>query len=131
MEFYNTENIVRIVVTDAQQSSNWYYLPVKSLNTRVDFIINHEMWKANRNKPLYQYAKYPEWYTVEEISEKINETEYIDEETKQIMEYPKVTLYLSDGSNTEIHFTAYSSAEQYAKALIGKSSTFIQLDKIN
>lgn len=130
MEFYNTKCIVRVVISEAQKSKNWNYLPVKSLNTRIDFIINYKMWKINRTQAIYQNIIYPECYAFNEIKNVLNDNEYMDKETKQIMEYPKVTLYLADGTNTEIHFTTYNFAEQYARALINKSRSFIQLDKI-
>ena len=130
MEYYNIENIVRVRVLDSMESHNWTFYSLKSA-TKYDFILNHTFWKRNQKTPIYHYMwGEGDYYTIDDIKEHLLEDEYFDESTKQVMAYPRVILFLADGSNTTINFKTFQSALEYANKLIGKSNNFIELDKI-
>lgn len=130
MEYYNIENIVRVRVLDSMESRNWIFYSIKSA-TKYDFILNHTFWKLNHKTPIYHYMwGEGDYYTIDEIKEHLLEDEYFDESTNQVMIYPRVILFLADGSNTTINFKTFQSALEYANKLISKSNNFIELDKI-
>lgn len=130
MECYNIKNIVRVRVLDSTESHNWVFHTIKSA-TKIDFFLNHTFWKLNQNSEIYLYQwGSGEYYTINEIKGHLFDDEYFDENTKQIMVYPRVILFLADGSNTTINFKTYQSAIDYTNKLISKSNNFIELDKI-
>lgn len=131
MEYYNIDSIVRINVVNATKSNNWSISPLKSAD-KMDFFLNHSFWKKNQKSPVYNYAfsLLNEDYTIDNVKEHLSNIEYFDDATQMIMEYPMVVIFLTDGSNTVIHFKDYDSALKYADRLIGKSSHFIELNKI-
>lgn len=131
MEYYNIDSIVRINVINATESNNWSIFPLKSAS-KVDFFLSHSFWKKNQKSPVYNYvfSLYNDDFTIDNIKEYLLDTEYLDEVTQMIMEYPMVVIFLSDGSNTAIHFKDYDSALKYADRLISKSNHFIELNKI-
>ena len=102
-DYYNLSQLKRVYAVEDTLSDRWR-------QTRDVYV---------RSRYYLRSEKIP-YYTLDDLKEQLDSSEYFDYDNKEVRTFPKVVLSWCDGSKTEIYFATNDEANNYVEILVAK-----------
>lgn len=123
-DYYNLSQLKRVYAVEDTLSDKWRHYAPKSIS-KINWLINNKLYTSNQTRDVYVRSIYDfdgkiPYYTLDDLKEQLDSSEYFDYDNKEVRTFPKVVLSWCDSSKTEIYFATNDEANNYVDILVAK-----------
>ena len=124
-DYYNLSQLKRVYAVEDTLSDRWRHYVPKSVS-KINWLFNNKLYTSNQTRDVYVRSRYYlrsekiPYYTLDNLKEQLDSSEYFDIDNKEVRTFPKVVLSWCDGSKTEIYFATNDEANNYVDILVAK-----------
>ena len=96
-DYYNLSQLKRVYAVEDTLSDNWRHYAPKSIG-KINWLINNKLYTSNQTRDVYVRSIYHlhsekiPYYTLDDLKEQLDSSEYFDYDNKEVRTFPKVVL---------------------------------------